>query len=256
LKGLFLEVFQNRVSYYSSSLSWDTLFAFIPFSVVLLSIFTILPIFDEVKDNIKEIMFASLIPANSKYILEHFDAFLHNSDKLGVIGFFYMVFAVTLFFKTYDYVINDIFDTPRRDFVRALRLYLLFMLLIPIVIGASFFFSLYMDRVTFFHEVIGLVLPFAFTWFAFFAAYWLTPNRDIEKSAAIISSFIASLVWYISKSLFVVYISHSATYSTIYGSISTVLYFFLWIYLSWAIYLHGARFCHILDKHEDVNSIS
>lgn len=256
IKGLFYDIFQTRVSYYSSSLSWDTLFAFIPFSVVLLSIFTFMPIFDSIKDNIKEIMFSSLIPANSKYILEHFDYFLHNADQLGAIGFVYMLFAVTLFFKTYDYVINDIFDTPNRGFWSATKLYFLSIIIAPIVIGSSFYFSIYMDEVSFLHSIIGYLLPFLFTWLGFFMAYWLTPNRDIEKSAALISSFIASLVWYISKSAFVLYVSHSATYSTIYGSISAVLYFFLWIYLSWAIFLHGARFCHILDKHEDINSIA
>lgn len=256
IRSFFYEVFQNRVSYYASSLSWDTLFAFIPFSVVLLSIFTFLPIFGEVKENIKDIIFSSLIPSNSQYILKHFDYFLHNADQLGTIGLIYMLFAVTLFFKTYDYAINDIFDTPNRGFLSAARLYTLFIILMPMIIGASFYFSVYLDKVSFLHEIASYILPFLFTWLAFFTAYLFTPNRDIEKSAAAISSFIASLVWYISKSIFVIYVSHSATYSTIYGSISTVLYFFLWIYLSWAIFLHGARFCHILDEHEDINRIS
>jgi membrane protein len=256
IRGLFYEIFQNKVSYYASSLSWDTLFAFIPFSVVLFSVFTILPIFDSVKDNIKEIIFSSLIPSNSKYILEHFDYFLHNSDQLGAFGLVYMLFAVTLFFKTYDYAMNDIFDMPNRGFWSAVKLYFLFMIIMPIVIGASFFFSVYLDKVSFLHEIASYLLPFLFAWFAFFVAYLLTPNRDIETKAALISSLIASSVWYLSKSAFVFYVSHSDTYSTIYGSISTVLYFFLWIYLSWAIFLHGARFCHVLDKHEDINTIS
>lgn len=256
IHGLFYDIFQNKISYYASSLSWDTLFVFIPFSVVILSIFTFLPVFDFIKDNIKEILFSSLIPSNSKYILEHFDYFLHNADQLGAIGLVYMIFAVMLFFKTYDYVINDIFDMPNRGFWSAVKLYFLFMIIMPIVIGASFFFSMYLDKVSFLHEIVSYLLPFLFTWFAFFITYLLTPNRDIEVRAALISSFIASLIWYLSKSAFVFYVSHSETYSTIYGSISTVLYFFLWIYLSWAIFLHGARFCHILDKHEDVNAIS
>ncbi|HEY9130030.1 MAG TPA: YhjD/YihY/BrkB family envelope integrity protein, partial [Sulfurovum sp.] len=74
-------------------------------------------------------------------------------------------------------------------------------------------------------------------------------------SAALISSFIASLVWYISKSAFIFYVLHNKTYATIYGSISTLLFFFLWIYISWAIFIHGLKFCDLLNKNEEIDHI-
>jgi len=56
-------------------------------------------------------------------------------------------------------------------------------------------------------------------------------------------------------SAFIFYVMHNKTYLSIYGSISTILFFFLWIYISWAIFLHGLRFCYLLDKDDLIEKI-
>jgi len=48
---------------------------------------------------------------------------------------------------------------------------------------------------------------------------------------------------------------HNKTYTSVYGGISTVLFFFLWIYISWAIFLHGLRLCYLIDKNDDIDKI-
>lgn len=65
-----------------------------------------------------------------------------------------------------------------------------------------------------------------------------------------ISSFLTLSVLSITKNLFVYYIVYNKTYSTIYGSLSTFLFSFLWIYISWIIYLYGVKFCHRLNTKE------
>ncbi len=255
VRDFFYELFESKIGYYASSLSWDTIFAIIPLMVVLLSIFTVLPIFDMLFEELKLFLFSVLIPANSQIILNQIESFLHNSDQLGIIGSFYVIFAVILFFKTYDYIINDIFKTPKRGLWKAVKVYLLFIILIPIGISSSFYISFYLDGLKF-HAIIVAILPFIITWGMFFGAYQASPNLHVAPWASLTSSFIASSVWYISKSLFIVYISRNQAYGTIYGSVSIVLFFFLWIYLSWAIFLHGAKFCHLLNEGKEIDTIT
>jgi membrane protein len=102
---------------------------------------------------------------------------------------------------------------------------------------------------------LDIVLPFLIVWGLFYITYQLSPKEHINPSAAMVSSFISSFIWYISKSLFLFYALHNHTYASIYGGLSTLLFFFLWIYISWAIFLHGLRLCHILDKEDDVEEI-
>ncbi|MCF6207381.1 MAG: YihY/virulence factor BrkB family protein, partial [Sulfurovum sp.] len=89
----------------------------------------------------------------------------------------------------------------------------------------------------------------------FYITYPLSAWIRIKMRASLTSSFIASLIWYLSKSGFVFYVTHNKTYTSVYGSISTVLFFLLWIYISWAIFLHGLRFCYLLHKGVKIEKI-
>ena len=260
IRDFFKDLLDDRLGYYASSLSWNTIFSIIPLLVILLYVFTTLPLFHEMYDKVQELIFANLMPTQSKEIMESINTFIANSDKLGYVGAFYVIFAAIMFFKNYDYIVNDIFELPGRSILKSLKTYLLLILLLPTMMGASFYLSSiiqsYLDK-TSITSMIHLysILPYTIVWSAFYIAYQLSANTRIKKRAALVSSFIASLIWYLSKSGFVFYVVHNKTYASVYGSISTVLFFLLWIYISWAIFLHGLRFCYLLDKEDEIEEI-
>jgi membrane protein len=207
-------------------------------------------------DKVQNLIFANLLPTQSKEIMDSINTFISNSDKLGYVGAFYVTFAAIMFFKNYDYIVNDIFELPSRGIVKAVKTYLVLIITLPLMMGASFYTSnliqTYLDKNTITSSIhLYSILPYIIVWSGFYIAYQLSANTNISKRAALISSFIASLIWYLSKSGFIFYVMHNKTYTSVYGSISTVLFFLLWIYISWAIFLHGIRFCYLLDKNED-----
>lgn len=260
IRDFFKDLLDDRLGYYASSLSWNTIFSIIPLLVILLYVFTTLPLFQEMYDNVQELIFANLMPTQSEEIMTHINTFIENSDKLGMVGVFYVTFAAIMFFKNYDYIVNDIFELPSRGILKSIKTYLILIILLPVMMGASFYLSnliqSYLDKNTITSVIhIYSILPYTIVWSAFYIAYQLSANTRIRKRAAILSSFIASLIWYLSKSGFVFYVVHNKTYTSVYGSISTVLFFLLWIYISWAIFLHGLRFCYLLDKDDEVDEI-
>jgi len=255
-RDFFKDLLDDRLGYYASSLSWNTIFSIIPLLVILLYIFTTLPLFQDTYDKVQELIFANLMPTQSKEIMENINIFIANSDKLGMVGAFYVTFAAIMFFKNYDYIVNDIFELPSRGILKSIKTYLLLMLLLPTMMGASFYLSSFIQGYLDKNAITSMIhlysiLPYIIVWSAFYIAYQLSANIHIKKRAAFISSFIASFIWYLSKSAFVFYVVHNKTYASVYGSVSTVLFFLLWIYISWAIFLHGLRFCYLLDKDED-----
>jgi len=260
IRDFFKDLFDDRLGHYASSLSWSTLFSIIPLLVIFLSIFTKMPLFENMYDKVEKLIFSNLMPTDSKVIMEHINTYMENSDKLGYVGAFYVIFAAIMFFKNYDYIVNDIFDTPSRTLWQAVRTYTLLVIILPVLMALSFFLSSfiqgYLDK-TSITSIIHLYsfLPYFIVWMIFYVAYQLSANIHIEVSAALISSFIASLIWYISKSAFIFYVVHNKTYASIYGSISTILFFFLWIYISWAIFIHGLKFCDLLNKDEEIEHI-
>ena len=259
-RDFFKDLLDDRLGFYASSLSWNTIFSIIPLLVILLYVFTTLPLFHEMYDKVQALIFANLLPTQSEEIMENINTFIENSDKLGMVGAFYVTFAAIMFFKSYDYIVNDIFELPPRGILKGIKTYLILILVLPLMMGASFYLSnliqSYLDKTTVTSMIhLYAILPYTIVWSAFYIAYQLSANTRIKKRAALLSSFIASLIWYLSKSGFVFYVVHNKTYTSVYGSISTVLFFLLWIYISWAIFLHGLRFCYLLDKDDEVTEI-
>ncbi|WP_314988890.1 YhjD/YihY/BrkB family envelope integrity protein, partial [uncultured Campylobacter sp.] len=53
-----------------------------------------------------------------------------------------------------------------------------------------------------------------------------------------------------SKYVLLYYAILNETYRSIYGSFAVLLFFFLWIYVSWVVFLYGFKFCVFLEnKH-------
>jgi membrane protein len=253
VKDFFRELFDSRLGFYAASMSWSTLFFLIPFMVILLVLFTHMPLFDTAYARLHELIAENLVSSDSGTIMAHIDRFVANADRLGYIGIGYVLIAAVMFFKDYDYIVNDIFETPNRSLWGALRTYFFLLLFLPLMLGGSFWLS---ARIQHYLETMGvagtlhiyLLLPYLIIWLLFYLAYQISPRGRVSPRAAAASSFIASLVWYLAKSGFVFYITYNKTYTSIYGGLSTLLFFFLWIYISWAIFLHGLRFCYILDR--------
>jgi len=260
LRDFFSDLFDDKIGHYASSLSWSTLFSIIPLLVILLWIFTNMSIFDSVHSQIETLIFSNIMPTDSKEVMSYINTFMENSNKLGYVGLSYVTFAAVMFFKNYDYIVNDIFDTPKRDILNAFKTYTLLIIAIPVILGISFYLSTviqsYLDRsdITSFVHLIYF-LPYLMVWMVFYILYQYSANTKVSISAAMTSSFITSLIWYLSKSGFVFYVMHNKTYASVYGSISTILFFFLWIYISWAVFLHGLKFCNLLDKDEEIDHI-
>ncbi len=260
LRDFLGDLFDDKIGHYASSLSWSTLFSIIPLLVILLWVFTTLPIFNSVHSQIETLIFANIMPTDSKEVMSYINTFMENSYKLGYVGIFYVTFAAVMFFKNYDYIVNDIFNTPNRSILNAFKTYILLIIIIPLIMGSSFYLSTviqsYLDKSDITSTIhLFYFLPYLMVWTVFYILYQYSANTRITISAAMISSFITSLIWYLSKSAFVFYVVHNKTYASVYGSISTMLFFFLWIYISWAIFLHGLKFCDLLNRDEEIEHI-
>jgi len=250
------DLFDDKIGHYASSLSWSTLFSIIPLLVVLLWGFATQPLFHAYHNQIKVLIFSNLMPTNYEVIRDYIDTFMKNANQLGYIGIGYVAIASVLFFKNYDYIVNDIFGAPKRGIWEAFRTYGVILVSIPLMMGLSFYLSSviqsYLDKNPFTNAIhLFIVVPYLIVWMIFYILYQYSVNTRVSLYPALVSSFIASLVWYLSKSGFVFYVTYNQTYTSVYGSVSILLFFFLWIYLSWAIFLHGLKFCDLLNRGEE-----
>ncbi|MRI58109.1 MAG: hypothetical protein C6H99_01235 [Epsilonproteobacteria bacterium] len=253
-KDFFTRLYDPEITVYASSLSFHTIFSVIPLLLVSFSIFIRLPSFEKHYERIKEFIFSNLIPAQQEQIYGYIDTFLQNSSKLGIIGFVFVLFASIMFFQNYEYIVNKIFKTRPRSFWDSIATYWTLMTLAPIGLALSFFLSNKVQNLLDSYDYTSWIdflsiFPYLIIWMIFFITYKISSTAWINPKAALLSSFVASFIWDIGKNLFVYYVIYSKTYSTIYGSFSAILFFFLWIYISWIIYLYGLKLCKIINDY-------
>ncbi|MCW8854353.1 MAG: YihY family inner membrane protein [Gammaproteobacteria bacterium] len=238
--------------YFAASLSFYTIFSFIPVLWILFYVLSQFEAFASYYLAIKAFIVMNLVPAHSEMISQYLDSFLENTRRMGVMGFVYTAIASVMFYKNYQYIVNKIFYVPNNSLWRALRTYFVLALLMPVTLGMSFYLSDYLQRVAGeYGEMFGLLtlLSYLLVWFLFFVVFKVSPNMKVNIRVALTSSFIVSLVWQIAKMLFVYYVMMNQTYATLYGSFSILLLVLLWVYLSWFMLLHGLRLCYFMQCH-------
>ncbi len=251
MKEWFLKIyhfFDDDIPYHSASLSFFTIFSILPLLALLIVVVSSMPSFQDYQTLLMNYILDFINPTHSESLSSSLDKFLQNTDKLGSIGIFYLLFVFTMFFRDYEYIINKIYGTQTRAIYKLFFLYLSFLIFIPIVFIAFIFLSTFIN-----FTFSGQILSFLLLWVLFIILFTLSANTNISLKAASIASFITLIALSITKSLFGYYVNVNTTYTTIYGSFSVVLFFFLWIYVSWNIYLYGTKICCIINKRHITN---
>jgi len=238
-----IHFFNDDTPYYAASLSFFTIFAILPLLALLIVVISNIPTISQHLDRIMLYVFDFINPTHSSALSKQIESFLENTSKLGYIGIVYLMFVFTMFFKDYEYIVNKIHQVNARPIYKSFFLYLSFLIAIPSLIFVFIFLSTY-SELSFITTSIALL----FTWFVFIVLFIVSANTTITIKAATISSLITLITLSSTKTMFGYYVSANTTYATIYGSFSVALFFFLWIYISWNIYLYGTKICSILNK--------
>ncbi len=252
LKVFFID---HNLLHYASSLSFHTLLALIPIMILSFFIFSQLPEFETTLENVKAFIFSSIMPVRQEMISGYIDTFMQNTEQLGYIGIAFVLYVSLMFFDDFEYVINKIFRIHPRGFWHSISIYLFFTIMMPLGLGISLFLSIQANILLHSYQYTSDINLLALTsyliaWFLFLILYLMAPNTKVKFRNAFIASFAASAVWFSSKSLFFYYVTYNKTYTSIYGSFSTIMFFAIWIYLSWMIFLYGVKLTYLLNNQK------
>jgi len=243
----------KELTLFAASLSFYTIFTIIPLLLITLTLLTSMPSFSEHYESVKGFIFSNLMPVNSEAIMKHIDVFLANSAKMGVISLVMILVSSLLFFKNFEYIANRIFHAEPRTLWESITTYWTMLTLTPIALGVSFYITGYIATLMASHTLtegfdILPFIPYLIIWGLFFLIFQIAANAKINPRASLISSLIISLVFNASKNAFIYYVFMNKSYASMYGSFAIVIFLFLWIYLSWIIFIYGLKLCYIIDK--------
>ena len=251
---LFVSSFVDKeLTLFAASLSFYTIFTIIPLLLIIMAILTSLPSFAEYYEKIQGFIFSNLMPVNSDTVMIQINGFLQNSSKMGAIGFLAILVSSMLFFKNFEYIANRIFHAKPRTLWESITTYWTLLTLTPIALGISFYITGYIATLMASNDLTsGLnilpLIPYIIIWGLFFLIFQIAANAKINPKASLISSFIVSIIFSISKNAFIYYVFLNKSYTTMYGSFAILMFLFLWIYVSWIIFIYGLKLCYIIDR--------
>lgn len=236
--------FEDRCPSSAAALTYAALLALVPLMTISLAILSAFPAFASLRDMAEDFVFQTLVPQVGSVVLNHLQAFATNTGQLTAVGVVGLVITALLLLATIEAAFNNIWRV-REDRPLLIRLlsFWAVLTLTPLLFAAGLSLTIELvDRTgarptlaTF----IGL-LPLAFEFVGFLLIYQIIPNRDVRWADSAVGALVAAVLFELSKTIFAAYLTAFPIYQTIYGAVSTIPIFLVWVYVAWSIVLLGA----------------
>ncbi len=248
----------------SSGITFNILICLIPLSLLLLGIVgTYLYSDREVLNHIRRYL-ENAAPSLDPRIMRNILRIIRDRKIVGILGIGGLIWTSTWVFSSLRTTLNMIFRVERdHGIFRGKAIDLFMILLAGIFLLMSMIFTSgitilqsnplghYLAMGQTLQFILKYIIPFLFTFWMCFLIYKIIPNRKICLKTALRSAFFTSLLWEASKQLFGWYVQHLGRFSMVYGSLSTLAIFFLWVYYSSVILLLGGEVAFLSEKRGD-----
>ena len=248
---------QDGCQHSAAALTYMTLFAVVPVMTIMYSMFSLVPAFQGLGDQVQDLIFTNFIPSAGEEVQSYIDQFSSQARRLSFVGVAVLVVTCYLMLANIEKVFNRIWATSgRRRGVGSFLLYWAILSLGPVLMGATLAMNTYVLSLRLFVEdglaqgAFNLVLsyvPLLLTATAFTLLYMTVPNCKVKFLNALTGGVVATLAFELAKRLFGLAIANSS-YSSIYGAFAALPIFLVWVYLSWMIILAGAEFVRATEN--------
>jgi membrane protein len=233
----------------AGALSFTTVFAIVPLSIVVFGMLSGLPVFSEWSDQLSDYVFNNFVPSAASSVEKKLREFSNNAGALTSAGVVALVVSLLITLNSVEAAFNQIWrvKSPRPKFSRFLVYWTVFTLG-AIVAAASLAISVEFFKMAVFKTTAGTILehvmlrmaPLLIEVIAFATLYKVVPHRTVQWKHALAGGLLAMVVFELVKWGLGIYLSNFNTYSTIYGALAAAPVFLLWVYLSWISVLLGA----------------
>ncbi|MGD8176936.1 YihY family inner membrane protein [Marinimicrobium sp. ARAG 43.8] len=243
----------------AAQLTYVTLFALVPLMTVTYSMFSTIPAFQGVGDQLQSLIFANMVPESGQELLGHLQNFSRQARRLTIVGAVFLVASAYFMLANIEKNFNVVWGIVKgRRGISKFLLYWAVLSLGPLLLGVGLAMSTYLASLELFmdgYEALGLV-----TWVFGFAPVLLTsatftllfaavPNCSVPIRHALLGGILTGVSFEVLKAVFGLIVANSAL-SSIYGAFAIVPLFLLWVNLTWLVILGGAVFVHTLGIYQ------
>ncbi|HEV8692973.1 MAG TPA: YihY family inner membrane protein [Lysobacter sp.] len=239
----------DRLFQAAGALSYTTVFALVPLSMVVFGVLSAFPVFGVWSDRLSDYVFANFVPSAARSVETYLKQFSANAGQLTAAGVVALVVSLLITLNGIETAFNRIWRVKAaRPKVSRFLVYWTVFTLGALMAAASLAISAKFFAMSVFQTTAGGVLqefllrlaPMAIELVAIAAIYKVVPHRTIQWRHAIAGALLATTAFEVVKWGLGLYLASFGSYSKIYGTLAAVPIFLLWIYLSWVSVLLGA----------------
>jgi membrane protein len=255
---------QHRFLQVAASLAYQTILSMVPLIVVG---FSLLNVFVGSSADILSYLLVNFIPVQPEKINDILGGLpsLSSPQAIGAIGLGTLLIVALTLFSNIEAALNNIWRvTSKRSLLLKFMTFYSLLTLAPLLLSIGLYLA---SQIT---ETSGLFtrfMPSVLTFIVFFFCYKLLPEPNTRWRATITGGLVGSAFFEISKWGFSLYLAYAAdkSYATIYGTLGILPLFFIWVYVSWIVFLLGGQVAYSvqniellaeLDRQQDAATIS
>jgi membrane protein len=242
---------QDRCLDQAASLSYTTLLSLVPAVALCAVIVSVVPQFQDFRDDIERLFTSNLLPEASNAAIDEFRRFVRKAGRLTGFGIVGLALSAALLLAAIDMAFDTIWRVHRRRaiVVRVLA-YGAILVLGPLLIvgslslqGVILTTGKHLGGVAFTKGVrmVAPVLLICAEAMALTLLYRFVPTRRVRWRDAVLGALIGAALLEAVKRGFTLYLQQFSTFQLIYGALAVIPVFLIWLYLCWVAVLFGAE---------------
>jgi membrane protein len=262
LKIFFQQLYKNcvRVDCFTSAgtLAFFSLLSILPIALLTFSVLSLTPWGDSVALASKNWIFNHLMVASAQKM----EVYLHEITMQANVSTWksYLLLMITAVFMMFciELALNRIWRVAHgRNSILGFLAYAAGFLIFPLIIVFLFVIQSYVGHFyVHFPEALSILLQYV--WVSslclcallFSLLYYLVPCCKVSYKYALFGGGVAAFCFLISKKLFSLYFYNYSSYPIVFGALSAIPAFLLWLYFSWVIILFGAVVSYVAANEQ------
>jgi len=241
----------DRLFEAAGALSFTTVLALVPLSIVVFGVLSAFPVFEQWSEALRGFIFANFVPNAAQAVESYLLQFSANTGQLTAVGVITLVVTVLITLHGVETAFNRIWRVKSaRPQVTRFLVYWTVLTLGALVAAASIALVTSVFAMDIFRTVSGAwlqrnlvgVAPFAIELVAVAAIYRVVPHRTVKWRHAFAGALLAAVLLELLKRLIALYLGSFDAYERIYGQVAFFPILLLWIYAAWVAVLLGASF--------------
>ncbi len=245
---LFLQkALKDEIFLFAQGLTYNTILTLIPLLGILISLGRSFLNEEALIQQTFSFFSNYLTPQALMVVTEKIINLLENLKKFPLGKFsilFYFLMSIGLLSQIEDSLNRIFLSFKRRSIKERLLFYWIALTFAPFIFFLPFFLQTSLKKFL----PYSAVFYFFFLLFFFYLLYIYFPARRVCKLASLGGSAFATVLWFVFSFLFGIYVKTAVSYSKLYGSLSVIPIFLIFVFLNWLVFLIGAEISYFIER--------